>query len=138
MWFDAYQSDTVRLQYCRRMFANCLRRLPRPLRKILSALALAGTLVLGNAAISEEETAYLFNKECASCHGKDGKARTPVGRKLGAKDLRESKTSDAEIEKQILEGKKAKDGGYTMPAFKEKLDPDEIKALISFVKKFRK
>lgn len=27
--------------------------------------------------------------------------------------------------------------GYTMPAFKEKLDPDEIKALVTFVKKFR-
>ncbi|MBI2947117.1 MAG: cytochrome c [Verrucomicrobia bacterium] len=107
------------------------------MRRTLCAIALAGSLTLGHAAISQDEVAYLFNKECASCHGKDGKARTPVGRKLGAKDLKESKVSDAEIEKQILEGKKAKDGGYTMPAFKEKLDPDEIKALIAFIKKFR-
>lgn len=107
------------------------------MRRAFCAIALASSLTVANAAISQEEVAYLFNKECASCHGKDGRGRTPVGRKNGAKDLKESKVSDADIEKQILEGKKGKDGGYTMPSFKEKLDAEEIKALITFVKKFR-
>lgn len=107
------------------------------MNRAFSIIAAIGSLAIGNAAISQEEVAYLYNKECASCHGKDGRGRTPVGRKFGAKDLKESKASDAEMEKQLLDGKKAKDGGYTMPAFKEKLDAEEIKALIAFVKKFR-
>ncbi|MBI4660821.1 MAG: c-type cytochrome [Verrucomicrobia bacterium] len=102
---------------------------------------IAITAILIGACVSPvaaDETADLYTKECAGCHGKDGKGRTPVGRKVGAKDLTLSKSSDAEMLKQINEGKLAKDGSQAMPAFKAKLDADEIKALMDFVKKFRK
>lgn len=80
----------------------------------------------------------LFAKHCASCHGKDGKAQTPAGRKLGVKDLTQSKTTDAEIEKQLIEGKKDGRGLPKMPSFRDKLSPDEMKSLIGFVKSLRK
>ena len=80
----------------------------------------------------------LFSKECASCHGKDGKAQTPVGRKLGAKDLSLSRITDGEIEKQISEGKKAANGPQAMPPFKSKLTPEQTKDLVAYVKLFRK
>ena len=89
-------------------------------------------------AADDAAAAYLYNKECAGCHGKDGKGKTPTGRKVGAKDLSQSKSTDAEMEKQIIEGKKAPNGTPAMPPFKDKLDAEEIKDLILFVKKFRK
>ena len=49
-----------------------------------------------------------------------------------------SKLSDAEIEKQINEGRKADDGQQKMPAFKGQLTDEETKALIAYVKSFRK
>ncbi|MCX6955798.1 MAG: c-type cytochrome, partial [Verrucomicrobia bacterium] len=75
---------------------------------------------------------------CAACHGADGRARTPAGKKLGAKDLSESKFTDAEIETRILHGVKDKKGAERMPAFKERLRAEEVAALVAFVKTFRR
>ncbi len=96
---------------------------------LLPLLAAAGRAADGPA---------LFADNCASCHGPDGRARTPAGKKVRAKDLTLSKLTDAEIERQIREGKKDSRGLATMPAFKDQLSDDDIKALIPVVKTFRK
>ena len=80
----------------------------------------------------------LFTANCAPCHGPDGKAKTPAARKLGVKDLTQSKLADAEIKKQIVEGKKDKKGNQQMPAFEDKLSAEQIAAIIAVVKEFRK
>ena len=80
----------------------------------------------------------LFAKQCASCHGPDGKAQTPIARKLGVKALTQSKLNEAEIEKQIVDGKRDDHGKEKMPSFKGKLSIDEIKSLIAAVKELRK
>ena len=80
----------------------------------------------------------LFTANCAPCHGTDGKAKTPAARKLGVKDLTQSKLSDAEIKKQIVEGKKDKKGNQQMPAFEDKLSAEQITAIIAVVKELRK
>ena len=104
----------------------------------LFTLGLAGVAIgFGLPALHADEKA-LFNLHCAPCHGKDGKARTPIAKKLGVKDLTESKLTDAEIEKQIIEGRKNDRGTQTMPPFKDKLTSDQIKSVISVVKSFRK
>jgi len=97
------------------------------------ALALAGSSPVLAATGPE-----LFVKNCAPCHGKDGKARTPAARKLGVKDLTLSKATDREIEKQLIEGKKDDRGQQKMPSFDKKLSPAQIKLLITVVKSFRK
>ena len=89
---------------------------------------------LGVAADGKE----LFAKQCASCHGPDGKAQTPIARKLGVKDLTQTKLTEAEIEKQIVEGKRDDHGKEKMPSFKGKLSADEIKSLINTVKELGK
>ena len=80
----------------------------------------------------------LFLKHCAPCHGPDGKARTPIGRKIGVKDLSESKAADADVVRQILEGTKDKRGLERMPAFKGKLAAEEVESLVPVAKSFRK
>ena len=92
-------------------------------------------LVIASAASSTED---LFNQSCAPCHGKDGKANTPAGKKAGAKDLSVSKTTPVEIERQITDGKADSKGALKMPAFAGKITPDEIKALADYVLAFRK
>jgi cytochrome c553 len=79
----------------------------------------------------------LFIKSCAACHGKDGKADTSLARKLGVKDLTQSKLTDAQIEQQIREGKQENQSAKKMPAFKDQLSTDEIKSLVAAVKAFR-
>lgn len=84
------------------------------------------------------DAAELFATHCASCHGLDGKARTPAGKKIGARDLSESKLTDAEIARQILEGVKDKKGTPRMPPFKEKVTSADVTALVTHVKTFRR
>jgi mono/diheme cytochrome c family protein len=79
----------------------------------------------------------LFGEFCTPCHGADGKARTPAGRKLGAKDLSQSKLTNPDIEKQIVSGTKDSRGIDRMPPFKEKLTASDIAALVAYVKSFR-
>ena len=106
-------------------------RLPQRTAVLLAVLALA-------AGARAADGPALFGDNCASCHGMDGHARTPAGKKVHAKDLTLSQLTDPEIEHQIREGKKDAQGRVAMPPFKDQLTADEIKALIPVVKAFRR
>jgi mono/diheme cytochrome c family protein len=106
-------------------------------RGFLSPAAFLMALAFAPGAFAAEPAKENFGNLCAACHGADGKARTPAGRKLGAKDLSESKLSGAEIEKLISEGAKDTRGAVKMPSFKEKLTSAEITALAAYVNTFR-
>jgi mono/diheme cytochrome c family protein len=107
-------------------------------RRLQALCALAGMLALATGAVHAADGSELFVTHCAPCHGADGKARTPAGKKLGAKDLSESKLADPDIEKQILAGTKDAKGNERMPPFKARLAPDEVAAVVAFVKTFRR
>jgi cytochrome c553 len=76
----------------------------------------------------------LYMTNCASCHGIDGKGQTVMGKKLDAKNLTESKFSAAEIEKRIASGSKDVKGIVKMPAFGDRLNPQQIGELAAFIK----
>lgn len=78
-----------------------------------------------------------FNKNCASCHSKDGRAQTPIARQRHVQDLSECKLADDKIVEQILEGTHNKANTFKMPPFKEKLTRAEVEALVPLVKAFR-
>lgn len=94
-------------------------------------------ILAGSPLLPAAEDAVVFENHCAACHGIDGRARTPQGRKLKAKDLRDSRRADAEIERQIREGSRSKTGVSVMPAFGEEMTDAEIQAAIRVVKTFR-
>lgn len=99
---------------------------------------LCGALVgASNSLTSAADANELFAKHCATCHGVDGKATSSISRKLGVKDLSQSKSSDTQIEQQIREGRPADQNSAKMPAFKDRLTAEEIKSLVQVVKKFR-
>jgi mono/diheme cytochrome c family protein len=89
------------------------------------------------AAAADGDT-NIFLTHCAPCHGADGRARTPAARKLNVKDLTQSKLPDAEIKRQIVDGRRDPAGKQQMPAFGDKLTDKQITALIAQVKAFRK
>lgn len=83
----------------------------------------------------------LYEKDCAKCHGADGKGDTKMGKKSGAKDYTDPKVQeelkdDAAI-KAIKEGYKDKEGKVVMkPA--EGLSDDDVKALVAYMRTFKK
>ncbi len=101
---------------------------------VVAVLALGFPAV---ASAAEPDGKALYLKHCASCHGKDGKAKTPAARKLGVKDLTISRTTDAEIERRIREGRKDEKGNQRMPPFADKLKDDEIVAVLGVVNALR-
>ena len=100
-------------------------------------LALLSLGVPSFSAPPPEATA-LFQLTCAPCHGKDGRARTPMARKLGVKDLTLSKIPEAEVVRQIREGRKDAQGKQQMPAFGDRLSEQEIRKLVEVVKSLRR
>lgn len=107
-------------------------------RRISIYRCLAGFALGATAVRAAPDGAALFEQYCIPCHGPDGRARTPAARKLGAKDLTQSRLPDADIARQIADGKKDAGGKELMPAFKPKLAEPEIAALVEFVKSLRK
>jgi mono/diheme cytochrome c family protein len=87
---------------------------------------------------TKTQATKLYNTHCSGCHGKDGKATTPIAKQLGVRDLTRSKTTDAEIAKQIREGKQGPGGKTLMPAFKDRLTEAEQQLLVDRVKELRK
>jgi mono/diheme cytochrome c family protein len=87
------------------------------------------------------DTSATWAQNCASCHGKDGSGSTMMGKKLGVKDYHDAKVqaafSDAEAERAIKEGVKT-NGKETMKPFGNKLSEADIKALVKYIRSFKK
>lgn len=99
------------------------------------ALMLAGAVSVRAADAKE-----LWEKDCAKCHGTDGKGKTKMGEKLGVRDYTDAKIQaalkEAEMTKAVKEGVK-KDDKTLMKAFSDYSDAD-IKALVAYVRAFKK
>ena len=92
-------------------------------------------------AASAADAKATYEKDCAKCHGADGKGQTKMGKKWGAKDYTDAKVQaelkDEAAFKAIKEGYKDKDGKEVMKP-SEGLSDDEIKGLVAYVRKFKK
>ncbi len=109
--------------------------------KKLVVLAVA-VLVTAGVSAQAADAKENWGKICAKCHGPDGKGDTKMGKKAGCKDLTDPKTleskKDDELFKSIKDGIK-KDDKMVMKAYGEEgLSDDEIKALVAYVRTFKK
>jgi cytochrome c553 len=110
------------------------------MKKILLPLLIAAITVPVMSARAADGKA-LYEKDCAKCHGADGKGETKMGKKLGAKDYTDAKVqADLKDEagcKAIKDGLKDKDGKVLMkPA--EGTSDEDIKALVAYMRTFKK
>jgi len=104
---------------------------------VVSLALLVGGAVSVRAADAKEN----WEKNCTKCHGADGTGKTKMGEKLGIKDYTDAKVQDGmkddAMTKAIKDG--VKDGEKTkMKAFGDVLSDDEIKALVTYTRGFKK
>src|SRR5664279_5207414 len=107
-------------------------------KAMLMTIAACAAMLVSASAADVKET---WAKECAKCHGPDGKGDTKMGEKLAIKDFTDAKVQEAlkddAMTKAIKEG--VKDGDKTkMKGFGDVLSDDEIKALVKYVRDFKK
>jgi mono/diheme cytochrome c family protein len=92
-------------------------------------------LLLLAGATASADVAAIYDKHCASCHGRDGKGRTNMGRMTKAKDYTTAegqKWTDAEGVAAILEG------AGKMKGYKKKVSRKEADDLVGYIRSFQK
>ena len=91
---------------------------------------------LSSGSQKDPEANSLFTKDCATCHGKDGKAKTFKAKLNGARNLSDSawqaNVSDERLFNSITNGR-----GH-MPAWGKKLSEAEINSLVAYVRQLKK
>ena len=84
------------------------------------------------AATNQRSAAEIYAKHCASCHGKDGRAKTFKAKFNHARDLTDplwqDEVSDEGLFNSIMNGKKK------MPAYRKKLSEMQVNSLIAYVR----
>lgn len=74
----------------------------------------------------------LFARDCASCHGPDGKAQVDViadATDLTSPKLYKSGSSEGEIYRSIRDG-----AGETMPSFRAQIGDEDLWHLVNFIR----
>ena len=81
--------------------------------------------------------AVTYAKNCATCHGKDGRAATFKSRhRYHARDLTDARWQADASDERILES--INNGRGRMPAFKGKLTTEQITSLLAYVRGLKK
>jgi mono/diheme cytochrome c family protein len=108
------------------------------MKKLLALTAIAAALTVSSALAADGKA--LYEQHCTKCHGADGKGQTKMGQKMGAKDYTDAKVQDAlkddAAAKAIKEG--LKDGDKTLMKPTEGLSDDDVKALVAYMRSFKK
>jgi cytochrome c6 len=98
--------------------------------RIFVAVALV-VFVLGfSPAANAQGAESIYKAKCVGCHAADG-AGSALGKKLGAHDFHSAEVqgqSDEQLVEVISKGK------AKMPGYEKSLKPDDIKALVAYVR----
>jgi mono/diheme cytochrome c family protein len=88
------------------------------------------------ASTSSSNAAAIYGRRCASCHGKDGTAKTFKGKLRSARNLTDPQwqadVSDERIFNSIMNGR------GKMPSYGKKLSEAEINSLVAYVRGLKK
>jgi mono/diheme cytochrome c family protein len=84
---------------------------------------------------AQSEPGANYTAKCQMCHGADGLANTPAGKKLGTRSFKLPevvKESDEDLAGVIANGKNK------MPKYTDKLSKSEIDALVAYIRQLQK
>ncbi|HAF13698.1 MAG TPA: hypothetical protein DHU55_18500 [Blastocatellia bacterium] len=103
---------------------------------VFAALLPSRTADSKTSSMDAQNAAELYSKNCATCHGKDGHAKTLKGKLKHARDLTDAtwqdRVSDERLFNSIMNGK------GKMPAFGKKISEQEADSLVAYVRGLKK
>jgi len=118
----------------------------KPVVVSLAVLAISGTAFLISGATHSDrstpasaaggDATAVYNSKCASCHGRDGRAKSMHAKHEHARDLTSSEWQDSVSDERIYNS--ISNGKGKMPAFKKKLSDGQIDELVSYVRRLKK
>jgi mono/diheme cytochrome c family protein len=108
--------------------------------KNIIGISIFGLILAFGPSVAAADAKAIYDKDCAKCHGPDGKGQTRMGKQAGAKDYTDAAVqagfTDEHAIKSIKEGVKVKGKEVMKPA--DKLSDAEIKALVGHIRAFAK
>jgi cytochrome c553 len=110
------------------------------MKRVFFLAAIFVSLILTGRSMAADAQAN-WNKHCVKCHSKDGKGNTKMGRQAGVKDYTDPKVQEEMKDDKALKTVKAginEKGKERMKAYAGDLTDDEIKALIAYMRTFKK
>jgi len=78
----------------------------------------------------------VYNSKCASCHGRDGRAKSMHARHEKARDLTSGEWQDSVSDERIYNS--ISNGKGKMPGFKKKLSDAQMDELVNYVRRLRR
>jgi mono/diheme cytochrome c family protein len=120
-----------------------MNRAPRRFLLFIFIVATAAGLslfpVLGGGNTKEAaaaDAATIYNRQCVSCHGRDGRGRTRRGRQTHARDMTDASWQDDVSDERLFNS--ISNGRGKMPAFRKKISENNIDALVAYVRRMRR
>ena len=89
-----------------------------------------------NASPKETDASALFAKNCATCHGKDGSAKTFKAKFNHARNLTDPEWQASVTDERLFNS--ITNGRGHMPAWGKKLSEEEINSLVAYVRHLKK
>ena len=106
---------------------------------VVAAAVLSLFIVFGSGKTSEAaavNAATIYNRQCVSCHGRDGRGRTRKGRQTHARDMTNREWQDDISDERLFNS--INNGRGKMPAFRKKISENDIDALVAYVRRMRR
>ena len=91
---------------------------------------------VNNAGETAGDAKTLYGAKCASCHGRDGRAKSMRGKLTHARDLTDGSWQNDVSDERLFNS--ISNGRNKMPSFKKKLSEEQINALVSYVRQLKK
>jgi len=102
----------------------------------LACLPIVLVIARASPAVGQTNAAALYSKNCARCHGKDGRAKGLKAKATGARNLTDPQWQDRVSDERIFNS--INNGKGKMPAYGKKLSDSEIEALLNYVRTLKK
>jgi mono/diheme cytochrome c family protein len=105
---------------------------------VVAAAVFSLFIVFGAANTNEAaaDARTIFNRQCVSCHGRDGRGRTRKGRQTHARDMTDASWQDDVSDERLFNS--ISNGRGKMPAFRKKISENDIDALVAHVRRMRR
>jgi cytochrome c6 len=100
----------------------------------VGTIIIAAMLTLPLAGLAADGAA-VYKAKCASCHAADGSGSSPMGKKMGLRDLGSAdvqKQTDAELTEITAKGK------GKMPGYQSKISAEELEAVVAHIRSLKK
>jgi mono/diheme cytochrome c family protein len=105
---------------------------------VVGGMATFGLMAGATVGPGQDADQALYSQQCAMCHGSGGAGDGPAAAAFNPKpsSFTDAEFQESRTDEQLTAG--ISDGKGTMPGYKDRLSAEQIKSLVSYIRKLGK